>query len=47
VYRFDGQGAVLRFVRTADGWTGSACGISPIATSAVFILAGTCHRLTM
>jgi hypothetical protein len=47
LYRFTGQGAVLRYVRTSAGWTGSACGISPIRTRAVFILAGTCDRLTL
>jgi hypothetical protein len=47
LYRFTGRGAVLRYVRTPAGWTGSACGISPIRTKAVFLLAGTCDRLTL
>lgn len=46
LYRFTGRGAVLRYVRAADGWTAIACGISSIPTSAVFILAGTCERLS-
>jgi len=46
LYRFAGQGPILRYVRAAAGWTGSACGISPIRTSAIFLLAGTCERLT-
>ena len=45
LFRFTGRGAVLRFVRSDAGWTGSVCGISPIRTSAVFILAGFCERI--
>ena len=46
LYRFIGRGPVLRFVRSTAGWTGSACGISPIRTTAVFLLAGSCERVT-
>ena len=45
VDRFSGRGAIVRYVRADAAWTGSACGISPIATRAVFILAGVCEPL--
>jgi hypothetical protein len=44
LYRFAGRGPILRYIRTHAGWSGAACGISPIPTIAVFILAGTCDR---
>ena len=42
LYRFTGEGAVFRYLRRDGRWTVSACGISPIATIAVFVLAGDC-----
>ena len=44
VYRFTGQGAIFHYHRSADGWLVAACGISPIATPAVFVLAGACEQ---
>jgi len=47
VYRFTGEGAVLRYLLANGRWTAMACGISPIATTAAFVLAGTCESLAL
>ena len=47
VYRFTGEGAVLRYLLKDGLWSASACGISPIATTAAFVLAGTCETLSL
>lgn len=44
VYRFTGEGAVVRYVRDGGEWSGSACGVAPLATDAVFNTAGVCDR---
>src|SRR6185369_6096721 len=44
VYRYLGRGGVLRSVGGADGWVAAACGIEPIDTPAVFLMAGACER---
>jgi hypothetical protein len=43
VYRYPGRGAVLRYLGT-DRWVVSACGVEPIDTPAVFLMAGICQR---
>ena len=45
VYRFTGEGAILRYLLKDGQWAATACGISPIATTAAFVLAGTCESL--
>ena len=47
VYRFAGEGAVLRYLLKDGRWSAAACGISPIATTAAFVLAGTCESLLL
>ena len=47
VYRFAGEGAVIRYLLKDGQWTATACGISPIATTAAFVLAGTCESLSL
>jgi hypothetical protein len=44
VYRFTGEGAIFRYLLRDGQWTVSACGISPITTIAVFVLAGGCDQ---
>ena len=44
VYRFLGRGAVLQYVQAEGRWTVLACGIGPIDTPAVFLLAGSCGK---
>jgi len=44
VYRFTGEGAIFRYLRRDGRWTVNACGISPIATIAVFVLAAECDQ---
>jgi hypothetical protein len=43
VFRFLGRGGVLRYVGSAGRWVVAACGISPIPTTAVFLMAGPCQ----
>ena len=42
VYRFEGSGAIRRWVRSAGSWNASACGIAALDTPAVFEMAGVC-----
>ena len=42
LYRWTGTGSVAKAVRNAAGWEGAVCAITPIATDAVFVLAGGC-----
>ncbi|HEY3163279.1 MAG TPA: hypothetical protein VGJ71_02920 [Candidatus Limnocylindrales bacterium] len=44
VYRFLGHGGVLHYVQAEGRWTVLACGIGPIDTPAVFLLAGSCGK---
>jgi hypothetical protein len=47
VYRFTGQGAIERFVRAGATWTAAACAISPIETTAVFLLVRPCEPIDL
>ena len=38
VYRYEGRGGIVDFVRTATGWGATSGAISPIDTPAVFVL---------
>ena len=40
--RWAGTGSVVKTVRNAAGWASAVCAITPIATDAVFVLAGGC-----
>jgi hypothetical protein len=44
LYRFDGDGAVMRFDREARAWTWAACGIALLRTEVVFATDGVCRR---
>jgi hypothetical protein len=39
IYRFTGRGPILQLVRSPSGWGAVTCGISPIQTPAVFVMA--------
>ena len=47
IYRFTGQGAIQRFVRAGSSWTAAACAISPIDTTAVFLLVRPCEPIDL
>jgi hypothetical protein len=45
LYRFTGQGGIERFVRAGATWTAAACAISPIDTTALFVLVRPCEAI--
>jgi hypothetical protein len=47
VYRYAGQGGIARFVRSETGWVAATCALSPIATTAVFLLVRPCEPIEL
>jgi hypothetical protein len=45
VYRYAGQGGIERIVRAGPTWTAAACAISPIDTTAAFLLVRPCEPI--
>jgi hypothetical protein len=47
VYRYTGSGGIARFVRSETGWVAAACALSPIDTTAVFLVVRPCDPIPL